>query len=54
MNDVPETALHESLDLLEQGESIEQILLRYPNVVDGLRPFLETAAKLVTLAPNLL
>ena len=52
MNDVPETVLHESLDLLEQGESIEQILLRYPNVVDGLRPFLETAAQLVTLAPQ--
>ena len=52
MNDVPEAVLHESLDLMEQGESIEKILVRYPDVASGLRPFLETAAQLATLAPQ--
>ena len=52
MNDVPEAVLHESLDLMEQGESIEKILGRYPDVASGLRPFLETAAQLATLAPQ--
>ena len=52
MNEVPETVLHESLDFMEQGESIEQILSRYPEMAQELRPFLETAVQLATLAPQ--
>ena len=52
MNDVPEAVLYESLNLMEQGESIEQILSRYPEMATGLRPFLETAAQLANLAPQ--
>ncbi len=52
MNDVPEAVLLESLDFMEQGESIEQILARYPEQAEGLRPFLETAVQLTTLAPQ--
>lgn len=52
MNDVPEAVLHEALDLMGQGESIEQILAQYPDVANGLRPFLETAVQLASLAPQ--
>lgn len=52
MNNLPETLLQESLDLLEQGESIEQILARYPQFAADLRPFLETAVQLATLVPQ--
>ncbi|MEZ4593267.1 MAG: DUF5667 domain-containing protein [Chloroflexota bacterium] len=52
MNDVPESLLQESLDLLEQGLSIEQILARYPDQAEALRPFLQTAAQLAVLAPQ--
>ncbi|MAT99907.1 MAG: hypothetical protein CL608_22430 [Anaerolineaceae bacterium] len=52
MNDVPEAVLQESLDFMEQGESIEQILARYPELAETLRPFLDTAAQLATLAPQ--
>lgn len=52
MNDVPEAVLQESLDFMEQGESIEQILARYPEQAKTLRPFLETAIQLATLAPQ--
>ncbi|MEZ4594306.1 MAG: DUF5667 domain-containing protein, partial [Chloroflexota bacterium] len=52
MNDVPESLLQESLDLLEQGLSIEQILARYPDQAEALRPFLQTAVQLMTLAPQ--
>lgn len=34
------------LDLLEQGESMEQILSRYPDEAEQLRPLLNTAVKL--------
>ena len=52
MNDVPEAVLHECLDLMEQGKSIEQILAQFPEQADGLRPFLQTTAQLATLAPQ--
>ncbi len=52
MNDVPEAVLHDCLDFMEQGESIEQILGRYPELAETLRPFLETAVQLTTLAPQ--
>ena len=52
MNDVPETVLQETLDLLEQGNSIEQILALHPDYAASLRPFLQTAAQLATLAPQ--
>jgi hypothetical protein len=50
MNDVPDVVLQESLDFMERGESIEQILARYPELAGALRPFLETAIQLTTLA----
>ncbi|MFZ1400317.1 MAG: DUF5667 domain-containing protein [Candidatus Promineifilaceae bacterium] len=52
MNDVSESVLQESLDLLEQGLPIEQILARYPDHVAALRPFLQTALQLATVAPQ--
>jgi hypothetical protein len=52
MNNVPEAVLQESLDFMEQGESIEQILARYPEMAKELRPFLNTAVQLTTLAPQ--
>lgn len=52
MNDVPEGVLQECLDLMERGESIEQIIARYPEMAAGLRPFLETAVQLAGLAPQ--
>lgn len=52
MNDVPEGVLQECLDLMERGESIEQIIARYPEMTAGLRPFLETAVQLAGLAPS--
>jgi hypothetical protein len=41
-----ELTLIECLDALEQGESIDQILARYPDLADELRPMLETAVAL--------
>lgn len=38
------------LEALENGESVEQILNRYPDFVDELRPFLVTAVQLPQLA----
>ena len=52
MNNVPEAVLQESLDFLERGESIEQIIARYPEAEAALRPFLQTAVTLSTLAPQ--
>lgn len=52
MNNVPEAVLLASLDFMEQGESIEQILARYPDAKEALRPFLETAVQLASLAPQ--
>ncbi len=50
MNDVPESLLQESLDLLEQGESVEEILAKYPEAFAELRPFLQTAVQVASLA----
>ena len=52
MNDVPEIVLHECLVFMEQGESIEQIVARYPALAAEIRPFLETTAQLATFAPQ--
>ncbi len=52
MNNVPEAVLQESLGFLERGESIEQIVARYPEMAAELRPFLQTAVQLTTLAPQ--
>lgn len=52
MNNVPEAVLYECLDLMERGESIEQIIARYPEMAEGLRPFLETADQLAKVAPQ--
>ena len=52
MNNVPEALLQDCLDFMEQGESIEQILARYPELEAEIRPFLETAVQLVNLAPQ--
>ncbi|MCB8981001.1 MAG: hypothetical protein H6657_26650 [Ardenticatenaceae bacterium] len=52
MNDVPETVLQECLDYMEQGESVDQIIARFPETGASLRPFLETAVQLAALAPQ--
>lgn len=52
MNDVPEAVLQECLDYMEQGESVDAIIARFPEVGADLRPFLETAVQLATLAPQ--
>jgi hypothetical protein len=52
MNNVSEAVLHECLALLEQGEAIEQIITRYPELAAEIRPFLETTAQLATLVPQ--
>ena len=52
MHNVPESVLLEALDFLERGESIEQIITRFPEVAPQLRPFLETATQLATAAPQ--
>jgi hypothetical protein len=45
-----ESALIESLDLLEQGTPIVKILARYPDLAEELRPYLITAVDLTQLA----
>ncbi|NIW09401.1 MAG: hypothetical protein GWN33_02030 [Gammaproteobacteria bacterium] len=50
MNGDLETRLIECLDLLEHGEQIEKILVRYPDDAAMLRPILETAVALDKLA----
>ena len=52
MHNVPESVLLEALDFLERGESIEQIITRFPEVAPQLRLFLETATQLATAAPQ--
>ncbi|GJM41919.1 MAG: hypothetical protein DHS20C20_22010 [Ardenticatenaceae bacterium] len=52
MNNVPESVFQNSLEFLEQGESTEQILARFPEYAAELQSFLETAAQLATLAPQ--
>ena len=52
MKDVPEAVLNDCLDLLEHGQSIENIVARYPELASELRPFLHTATQLATLAPQ--
>ncbi len=44
-----EVTLMECLDALEQGQSIDQILARYPELAAELRPVLETAVTLPQL-----
>ncbi len=50
MNRDMEKTLITCLDQLQQGESIDTILSRYPDVADGLRPYLETAGMLTRLS----
>src|SRR5690554_651939 len=50
MTQVPRETLAESLDLLEQGLTVDQILSRFPEQSEALRPFLETAVQLSGLA----
>lgn len=52
MTTIPESTLLECMNLLEQGYSIEQILSRFPEQADELRPFLQTATQLTTIAPR--
>ncbi len=52
MNNVPEAVLQECLDYMEQGESVDAIIARFPEVGAELRPFLETAVQLAALAPQ--
>ncbi|MCB9419575.1 MAG: hypothetical protein H6667_07215 [Ardenticatenaceae bacterium] len=49
MNEYLEVALMECLDALEQGQTIDQVLARYPELVSELRPILETAVALPQL-----
>lgn len=49
MDDHIELALIECLDALEQGESVEQVLARYPELASELAPMLETAVALPQL-----
>ncbi len=55
MNTDLERNLIECLDALERGESLADILRRYPQQAEELRPFLETAALLndLNLQPSL-
>lgn len=50
MNEAMERTLLEALDLLERGASVDDILARYPDEADALRPFLLTATRLAALA----
>lgn len=52
MNEIPEAVLQECLDYMERGESVEQIITRFPETGAALRPFLETAVQLAALAPQ--
>jgi hypothetical protein len=50
MNREMENLLSTCLDQLEQGDSIEEIVARYPQQSAEIRPFLETAAQIAQLA----
>lgn len=52
MNSALENKLIDCLDALQQGESIEHILDRYPKDAELLRPLLETAVKLAEFRLN--
>lgn len=52
MEGAPENIITAALDDLEQGYDIDEILSRYPQAREQLRPILETAADLSTLAPR--
>jgi len=49
---VSDQTLIAALDMLEQGVPADDILARFPEEAEGLRPFLNTAAQLSALAPN--
>ena len=55
MKEIPHKTLTECLDLLEQGLGVEEILARFPDQEEALRPFLNTAARLsrVAYSPSL-
>ena len=38
---IEEQALVECLDLLDAGESVDEILTRYPGSAEALRPFMK-------------
>jgi len=50
VKELSERRLAECLDLLEHGLTVEQILSRFPDQKETLRPFLETAIRLSKLA----
>ena len=52
MRDISEQQLLDCLDLMEDGMSLADVLTRYPEQADALRPFLETAAQVSQLATN--
>lgn len=52
MNKMFEQQLVVCLDLMEQGMSVSDVLVRYPDQADDLRPFLEITAQLSQLATN--
>ena len=51
MTTIPDQVLIACLDALENGESAAEIMARYPEHADGLRPFLDTATMLQELPP---
>ena len=55
MDSYLEVALIECLDALEQGQPIDQVLARYPELAAELRPMLETAVTLpqINVQPSL-
>ncbi|MEJ2750241.1 MAG: DUF5667 domain-containing protein, partial [Anaerolineae bacterium] len=55
MKEYLEVALIECLDALEQGETVDQVLARYPDLADQLLPMLETAVALpqINIQPSL-
>ena len=51
MTTIPDSILIACLDALENGESADEILARYPEYIEALRPFLDTAVMLHELPP---
>ncbi len=51
MTNIPEMILAACLDALEEGEAVAEILRRYPEHAEELRPFLDTAVLLQELPP---
>jgi hypothetical protein len=52
MTTINDQMLTECLDLLEQGKTPAEIMAQYPQQAEALRPFLETAVSLQTVAHN--